>query len=106
MAAVSHLPQIVASSLMHRVGVTLDTSELQWAGGGLRDTTRLAASHAAMWESILATNTTELRPLLEGMADDLRQVASRLDDRDTIRRLFASAQRHRERLTAPRPSDD
>ena len=26
---------------------------LQWAGDGLRDTTRLAASPAAMWQSVL-----------------------------------------------------
>ena len=98
MAAVSHLPQLVASTLMAVVGDAVGRRGLQWAGSGLRDTTRLAASSAAVWESILASNETELRPLLVLMADALRGMADRLDDMETVRRLFEVANHHRSHL--------
>jgi prephenate dehydrogenase len=54
MAAVSHLPQVAASMLMAVVTRVVGEQNLQWAGKGLRDTTRLAASRPDMWQSILA----------------------------------------------------
>ena len=44
MAAISHLPQVAASTLMAIVARAVGPQNLQWAGNGLRDTTRLAAS--------------------------------------------------------------
>ncbi len=96
MAAVSHLPQVVASALMAVVGEAAGETGLRWAGGGLHDTTRLAASPASMWESVLATNTTELQPLLTRLSDDLETLAGRLHDRDAIRRLFETASHYRQ----------
>jgi prephenate dehydrogenase len=98
MAAVSHLPQLVASALMAVVGDAAGASGLRWAGTGLRDTTRLADSSASMWESIFASNETELRPLLLTMAEALRRMADHLDDADTVRRLFDVANHHRKQL--------
>ena len=46
MAAVSHLPQVTATMLMAIVARAVGPDNLHWAGGGLRDTTRLAASQA------------------------------------------------------------
>ena len=97
-AAVSHLPQVVASALMAIAGDAVGAQGLQWAGSGLKDTTRLASSSATVWESILASNQNELRPLLLAMADALRGMADRLDDPDTVRRLFEVANRYRARL--------
>jgi prephenate dehydrogenase len=71
---------------------------LAWAGGGLRDTTRLAQSEAAMWESVLATNAAELRPLIVQLADDLRDAAGRLDDGAAMRTLFERANQYRRAL--------
>jgi prephenate dehydrogenase len=95
MAAVSHLPQVVASVLMIVVGNAAAARGLEWAGAGLRDTTRLAASDAAVWESILATNAPELRPLLLELADKLLETADQLDDAAALRELFATANRYR-----------
>jgi prephenate dehydrogenase len=69
------------------------TDSLQWAGDGLRDTTRLAASNAAVWESVLVSNSRELKPLLKTLASELASIADRLDDRDAIRALFEAANR-------------
>jgi prephenate dehydrogenase len=95
MAAVSHLPQIVASVLMARVGDEVGVEGLAWSGAGLRDTTRLATSDASMWAGILATNAAELGPLIRHLARDLDRVADRLDDAEAVRRLFDAARRYK-----------
>jgi prephenate dehydrogenase len=95
MAAVSHLPQVTATMLMAIVARAVAPEDLQWAGNGLRDTTRLAASHAAVWQSVLASNTRELRPLLKQFASELAAFADRLDDPDAVTRLFEEANRAR-----------
>lgn len=93
MAAVSHLPQVTASALMVAVARAVGTDNLKWAGSGLRDTTRLASSGADMWESVLATNSRELKPLLKALAADLSTLADGLEDRDLVRRFFEEAVR-------------
>jgi prephenate dehydrogenase len=93
MAAVSHLPQVTASALMAVVARAVGDDNLHWAGSGLRDTTRLASSPAAVWESILASNRTELKPLLQSLAAELSAAADRLDDRSFVKALFDEANR-------------
>jgi prephenate dehydrogenase len=91
MAAISHLPQVVATLLAARVGDAVGQTGLRFAGGGLRDMTRLAASQASVWAPILATNAGALAPLLRALAADLEQAAAELDDRASIERRFARA---------------
>jgi prephenate dehydrogenase len=93
MAAVSHLPQVAASTLMAVVARAVGTQNLQWAGNGLRDTTRLAASRPDVWQSILASNSAELKPLLKYYATELSLLADRLDDPEAIKKLFDEAAR-------------
>jgi prephenate dehydrogenase len=97
MAAVSHLPQAVVSVLM-TVSAAAAGERLAWAGSGLRDTTRLAAADADVWQSIFAGNAEELRPLLLEMSSALRRLADELDDADAIRNLFAKARQSRATL--------
>jgi prephenate dehydrogenase len=89
-AAISHLPQVVATALRARVGETVGVEGLRHAGAGLKETTRRAASHASMWAPILATNAA-LAPLLRALGDDLIRVSGQLDDRQAIEQLFARA---------------
>lgn len=103
MAAVSHLPQVVVSALMARVGETVGAEGLHYAGSGLRDTTRLAASEASVWESVLATNADALGPLLTQLAGDLQSIAGQLDDPVAMRRLFGMANMFRRNLTGQTP---
>jgi len=58
LARASHLPQVVASALAaalfgERVG---EHEAAAYGAGGLRDTTRIAASSAEMWRDIVLTN--------------------------------------------------
>lgn len=93
MAAVSHLPQVTATMLMTIVARAVGPDNLQWAGGGLRDTTRLASSQADVWQSVLASNSHELRPLLKYLASELASFADRLEDPEAVRKLFNEANR-------------
>ena len=93
MAAVSHLPQLAASALMIEVDAAVGREGLHWAGTGLRDTTRLAASSADVWQSILLTNRDEVGPLLKLLAARLGALADRLDDREEMARFFEAAAR-------------
>ena len=57
-AAVSHLPHIVAASLVNAIR-NLDTSDQcmkQIAAGGFRDITRIASSSPVMWQQICLSN--------------------------------------------------
>ena len=105
MAAVSHLPQVVAAALMKIAGEAVGPEGLRWAGPGCRDTTRLAASSASMWESVLATKADQLRPLLQQLAGELAGMAERLDDAEAVRRLFEAANRQRRALEAASLAD-
>lgn len=96
MAAVSHLPQVTATMLMTIVARAVGPDNLQWAGGGLRDTTRLASSQADVWQSVLASNSHELRPLLKYLASELASFADRLEDPEAVRKLFNEANRAKE----------
>jgi prephenate dehydrogenase len=98
MAAVSHLPQLASTALMKVVGDAARDAGLRWSGNGLRDTTRLAASSASVWEGVLVQNKTELRPLILKLADTLRETADRLDDPVALQDLFAAANYYRQML--------
>lgn len=93
MAAVSHLPQVTATMLMTIVARAVGADNLRWAGSGLRDTTRLAASQADVWQSVLVSNRHELRPLLKHLASELASFADQLEDPAAIRKLFDEANR-------------
>ena len=92
-AAISHLPQVVATLLRARVGETVGVEGLRHAGQGLRDTTRLADSQASVWAPILATNAAAVAPLVRALAEDLERLSHDLDDREAIERAFARAHR-------------
>lgn len=97
-AAVSHLPQVVACALMTTVAAHADTAALAAAAGGLYDSTRVAESAASMWQPILAANADRLAPLLRDAADRLHAIADRLGDPQAVDAFFAAANAGRRRL--------
>jgi prephenate dehydrogenase len=98
MAAVSHLPQVTATLLMAIVARTVGTDNLRWAGNGLRDTTRLASSQGEIWQSVLSSNSEELKPLMKYLASELASFAERLEDPAAVRELFDEANRAKSSL--------
>ena len=97
-AYLSHLPQIVASALMHVVGEKAGEDGLALAGRGLRDTTRLASSPADIWRDIAATNRDNIGPAI----DDLIQVLVRMKSSQAIAETFESAARWKRILNSER----
>jgi prephenate dehydrogenase len=76
-AAVSHLPQLVASALAASLGdVNGDFFEL--AGTGLRDTSRLAGSPPGLWSDICVQNAAAVVPRLRLVIERLAEVEQAL----------------------------
>ncbi|MBI2834640.1 MAG: prephenate dehydrogenase/arogenate dehydrogenase family protein [Acidobacteria bacterium] len=102
LASISHLPQLVASALMHVVGEQAGVDGLRLSGRGLADTTRLASSSAAVWADVLRTNADFVGGVLDEFIEELQALRDGLDARDTIDEVFVSANQWRERLMAGR----
>jgi prephenate dehydrogenase len=58
-AAISHLPHLVADALVDAVA-RFEPAALEFAAGGFRDTTRIAASDPRMWQEIFLGNRDTL----------------------------------------------
>jgi prephenate dehydrogenase len=100
--AVSHLPQLTASALMHVVGTLAGDAGLELAGTGLYDTTRLAASPPDIWRDVAATNEDVLREALDTLIATLTGLRDSLGSGQAIDEVFTSASRWREALDRTR----
>ena len=102
-AAISHLPHIVASSLVNLVRDSDDSRETmkQIAAGGFKDITRIASASPEMWEQICMTNTDNIARMLGRYIDSLREILDALNGRDeaAIHRLFASSREYRNSIS-------
>jgi prephenate dehydrogenase len=98
LAFTSHLPQLTASALMQVVGDGVGDQGLQFSGGGLADTTRVAASPARIWTDICRTNADELIPALDQLIESLQSARRDLASARSLEPLFESAQRWRGKL--------
>ena len=101
---VSHLPHIAAASLMNNLERQPDA--LRLAAGGLRDTTRIAASNPGLWEDILLFNkeavTGEISALISQLNRYLQAIES--NDRTKLRQCLKEAQQMRKALPIGRSS--
>ena len=78
-ALVSHVPQLVSSLLAARL-VSAKDEDVNLAGQGLRDTTRIAASDPELWLQILEANSVEVASVLKAFATDLSSVLDSLEN--------------------------
>lgn len=98
-ARISHVPHLVAAGAA-RVCLK-DQSEGRFAGGGLRDTTRVASGNAEMWAEIVTENREAIIEPLREMLTDLSEILTYLEDGDqeAARQWLATAKHHRDLLT-------
>jgi prephenate dehydrogenase len=82
-AHISHLPQIVASNLCAFLAQK-NPAWRNYSGGGLRDTTRIAASDPHLWRTILEQNRDEVLRALRKFQDELHAFQIALSNRDYI----------------------
>lgn len=99
-AAVSHLPHVVASSLVNLVrdSDSADGIMKMVAAGGFKDITRIASSSTVMWQQICLTNTANISQLLGDYIDALTKIKETLDarDKDGLFDFFDSARVYRD----------
>lgn len=100
-ARISHLPHLIAASAA-RVCLK-NPSEGRFGGGGLRDTTRVAAGNPAMWAEIVIENREALTGLLHETIADLREILASLEnaDQEQARQWLATAKQRRDPLNLP-----
>jgi len=109
LGAVSHLPHAVAFALMNAlIEIRGQVSGLDLAGhsgGGLRDTTRIAASSPEMWRDIFLWNRENLVTFLESYERSLGQLKEliRAGDAAGIEKALEQAKQEREKFPARPP---
>ena len=94
---ISHLPHIVASSLMNSMDVIND-NKIALAGNGLRDTTRIASGNPELWKQILLGNRDNLVLGLENIISVLNTAKNALkaNDDEALSSLLKRAKKRRD----------
>jgi prephenate dehydrogenase len=82
-AHISHLPQVLASTLCSFLAQR-DPAWRNHAGGGLRDTTRIAGSDPQLWRTILEQNRDEILRALRHYQEELHGFQTALANRDYV----------------------
>lgn len=102
-AAISHLPHIVASTLVNLVRDS-DSEKgtmKMVAAGGFKDITRIASSSPEMWEQICSTNSENIIRILDDYINSLISVKISLAEADnkSIYELFDSSREYRDSMS-------
>jgi prephenate dehydrogenase len=101
LAATSHLPHLLAFSLVDTLARMGDREEIfRYAAGGFRDFTRVASSDPQMWHDICVANREPLLEVLQRFRDRLDDLADALNQNDggTLLQTFGNAKRARDTL--------
>lgn len=94
LALTSHLPQMLAYTLMEQFAAAPGASLAPLVGSGFRSMTRLAGSDPVMWRDVCLTNRAQLSLALRRYMERLGELAAAVDAGDAARldTLFAAAQ--------------
>jgi prephenate dehydrogenase len=98
-AAASHLPHLVAAAL---VNVT-SPDAMSCAGGGFRDTTRVASGDPRMWADVCLHNRDRILEALEafeGQVQALREILARGEEAELLAWLGSAKAVRDERVNA------
>lgn len=99
LAATSHLPHMLAFSLVDTLARMQDTDEIfRYAAGGFRDFTRIASSNPVMWRDICIANAEALSGMLERFGDEMADLAQtiRRGDGEHLLEIFTRAKQARD----------
>lgn len=101
-AAISHLPHIIAATLVNMVHDNDDTEEHMktFAAGGFKDITRIASSSPQMWQNICLSNTESIVKFLDIYRKSLDKTMKALqsEDSDYLYKIFESARDYRDSI--------
>ena len=94
LAATSHLPHMLAFSLVDTLSKMNDKQEIfKYAAGGFRDFTRIASSSPEMWQDICLANADALVEVIEKFQMDLSTLTKAIEsgDKEIISNIFNRA---------------
>ena len=100
LAATSHLPHVLAYTLVESLTRLGDSGEVfEYAAGGFRDFTRIASSDPVMWRDICLANGDAIQLMIEHFVADLQELTEAIQNRDgqQLLDLFTSARDARNR---------
>ncbi len=101
LAATSHLPHVLAFTLVESLARLQDKAEIfEYAAGGFRDFTRIASSDPVMWRDICIANGDAIQQMIERFIGDLQVLDRAVEARDGDRllQIFADAKAARDRF--------
>ncbi|AEG00296.1 prephenate dehydrogenase [Methylomonas methanica] len=88
LAATSHLPHILAFTLVGLLGRKDEQREIfKYAAGGFKDFSRIASSDPTMWQDICLANKREIIPLIQQFKAELSHIEQLLTN-DQAEQLF------------------
>ena len=101
-AAISHLPHIIAYSLVNLVKKSDDADETlkTIAAGGFKDLTRIASSSPVMWQNICQSNSEQIVRLIDAYEEMLEKTKHDIlsSDADALLQDFQSAKDYRDSI--------
>ena len=99
-AAVSHLPHLVAALLTDSIA-NHTPAALNFAGPGFRDVTRVVSGSPGLWAEILLANRLALLEHIANFRDTLQTVSRFLElaDAKSLQAFLEAAKRNRDKLT-------
>ncbi len=99
-AAISHVPHVIASSLVHMVKDCDDEEKHMFslAAGGFKDITRIASSSPIMWQNICLTNPDSILTFIDRYIESLNQIRELIHNRCETKLLdfFQAAKDYRD----------
>jgi prephenate dehydrogenase len=101
LAATSHLPHMLAYTLVQQLSHLNDHEEIfRYAAGGFRDFSRIASSDPVMWRDVCMSNGSALVKLIEQYQLELDLVANAIREQnaDELLKLFSNAKSERDLL--------
>jgi prephenate dehydrogenase len=102
LAAISHLPHMIAYSLVNTISDIERYNEdiLSYSAGGFKDFTRIASSSPEMWRDICALNRDSIVEMIEVFEKRLNELKWLIEEADTkgLERTFERAKKIRDSL--------
>jgi len=101
LAATSHLPHVLAFTLVESLARLQDKQEIfEYAAGGFRDFTRIASSDPVMWRDICLANGAAIQEMIERFIADLLALDQAVAEHDGERlmQIFGDAKAARDRF--------